>query len=158
MFSTNGGALLNIVSPAAQDTLSYNSSSGKFENIRPRYHIGTYVPGLMGSSQNLLFHRFSKAVTLPANFGTYQGHISEAAAGSAATASTTITIARANSGTPTTFANVASITFAAGAVLGTFSTQAAITFAQGDIIRIRGPATADITLADFMLTIMGWET
>jgi hypothetical protein len=157
-WNANGGALLNIVSPAAQDTLSYNSSSGKFENVRPRYHVGSYVPGLMSTSQNLLFHRVSKAITIPANFGAYLGHVSEAAAGAAATASTTITIAKALSGTPTTFANVASITFGAGAVLGTFSTQAAITFAQGDIIRIRGPATADTTLADFMLTIMGFET
>jgi hypothetical protein len=157
-WNANGGALLNIVSPAAQDTLSYNSSSGKFENVRPRYHVGAYVPGLMSTSQNLLFHRVSKAITIPANFGAYLGHVSEAAAGAAATASTVITIAKALSGTPTTFTNVASITFAAGAVLGTFSTQAAITFAQGDIIRIRGPATADTTLADFMLTIMGFET
>jgi hypothetical protein len=157
-WNANGGALLNIVAPAAQDTLSYNSSSGKFENVRPRYHLGAYVPGLMAASQNLLFHRFSKAVTLPANLGAYLGHISEAASGSAATASTVVTIAKALSGTPTTFANVASITFGAGAVLGSFSTQAAITFAQGDLIRLRGPATADTTLSDFTVTIMGFET
>jgi hypothetical protein len=157
-WTANGGALLSIASPAAQDTLSYNPSSGKFENVRPRYHLGSYVPGLMSANQNLLFHRFSKGVTIPANFGAYLGHISEAGAGGAATASTVITIARAPSGTPTTFTNVASITYASGAVLGTFSTQAAITFAQGDLIRIRAPAVTDPTLSDFTVTIMGFET
>jgi hypothetical protein len=157
-WATNGGALLNIVSPAAQDTLSYNTSSGRFENVRARYHLGAYVPGLMAASQNLLFHRFSKAVTIPANFGAYLGHISEAGAGSAASASTVITIAKAQTGTPTTFVNVASITFAVGAVLGTFSPQGALTFAQGDLIRLRGPATADTTLSDFTVTMMGFET
>ena len=157
-WTTNGGALLSITSPAAQDTLSYNTSSGKFENVRPRYHLGSYVPGTMSPSQNLLFHRFSKGVTIPANFGAYLGHISEAAGMVAATASTVITISKALSGTPTTFANVATITVAPGAVLGTFSTQAAITFAQGDLIRVRGPATADTTFSDFTATIMGFET
>jgi hypothetical protein len=157
-WTTNGGGSLGIASPAAQDTLSYNTSSGKFENVRARYHLGTYVPGTMSASQNLLFHRFSKAVTIPANFGAYLGHISEAAGMVAATASTVITISKALSGTPTTFATVATITFAAGAVLGTFSTQAAITFAQGDLIRVRGPATADTSFSDFTATIMGWET
>lgn len=157
-WTTNAGALLNVASPAAQDTLSYNPSSGKFENVRPRYHLGLFVPGVMSPTQTLLLHRFSKAVTLPANFGTYLGHISEAAAGSAATATTTIQLSKALSATPTTWANIATITFAGGAVLGTFSTQAAITFAQGDLIRIRGPATPDATLADFTATIMGWET
>lgn len=157
-WTTNGGGLLNIASPAAQDTLSYNTSSGRFENVRPRYHLGAYVPGQMSASQNLLFHRFSKAVTLPANLGAYLGHTSEAAGMVAATGSTAITIQKALTATPTTWTNVASITFAAGAVLGTMSTQAAITFAQGDLIRLRGPATPDTTFSDFTCTLMGFET
>jgi hypothetical protein len=148
-----------IASPLPQDTLSYNPTSGKFENVRPKYVIGTYVPGTMiGASQNLLFHKFSKAVTLPANLGAYLGHTSEAGGGSAATASTVITLAHAAAGTPTTFASVASITFAAGAVTGSMSTQAAIAFAQGDILRVRGPASPDATFADFFMTLVGFET
>lgn len=157
-WTTNAGGSVAITSPAAQDTLSYNTSSGKFENVRPRYHLGAYVPGQMSANQNLLFHRFSKAVTLPANLGAYLGHTSEAAGMVSATGSTVVTIQKALSATPTTWTNVASITFAAGAVLGTFSTQAAITFAQGDLIRLRGPATADATFSDFTATLMGWET
>jgi hypothetical protein len=157
-WTTNFGANFNITSPAAQDTISYNTSSGKFENVRPRYLVSLFVPGIMGPSQSLLLHRFSKAVTFPANFGAYLGHTSQAAAGSAATASATIQLQKALSATPTTWTNIATITFAGGAVLGTFSTQAAIGFAQGDLLRIRGPATPDTTLADFTATIMGYET
>jgi hypothetical protein len=156
---TNGGGNIGIASPAAQDTLAYNPASGRFENVRPKYVIGAYTPGVMAAaSQNLLYHKFSKAVTLPANLGTYLGHTTEAGGSVAATSSTAIVLARALAGTPTSFATVATITFAAGAVTGTMSTQAAISFAQGDILRVRGPATPDATFADFHMTLVGFET
>jgi hypothetical protein len=158
-WTTNGGANIVITAPHAQDILSYNPSSGKFENVRPRYVIGAYVPGRMAAaSQNLLYHRFSKAVTLPANLGAYLGHTSEAGGAVAATASTTVTLARALAGTPTTFAAVASVAIGAGSVNGVFSTQAAISFAQGDILRAQGPATPDATFGDFHCTLVGFET
>jgi hypothetical protein len=156
---TNAGASFAIATPHAQDTLSYNTSSGKFENIRPRYIVSAYAAGTMlSASLNLLFHRFSKAVTLPANLGAYQGHTTVAGGATAATGSTVITLARALAATPTTFSNVATITFAAGSVTGSMSTQAAISFAQGDVLRIRGPASPDPTFADFHLTLVGFET
>jgi hypothetical protein len=156
---TNGGGLLAITTPHAQDTLSYNTSSGKFENVRSRYVIGAHAGGTMiAASQNLLFHKFSKAVTLPANLGAYLGHTTEAGGSVPATASTAITLARALAGSPTTFATVATITFAAGSVTGSMSTQAAISFAQGDVLRVRGPASPDPTFSDFHLTLVGFET
>jgi len=156
---TNAGGLIAIASPAAQDMLSYNTSSGKFENHRERYIVSAYAAGTMvGASQNLLFHKFSKAVTVPANLGAYLGHTTVAGGAVAATGSTVVTLARALSATPTTFANVATITFAAGSVTGSMSTQAAISFAQGDILRIRGPASPDPTFSDFHLTLVGFET
>jgi hypothetical protein len=156
---TNGGGNIGIASPAAQDTLAYNPASGRFENVRPKYVIGAYTPGVMAAaSQNLLYHKFSKAVTLPANLGVYLGHTTEAGGSAAATGSTAIVLARALAGTPTSFATVATITFAAGSVTGTMSTQAAITFAQGDVLRVRGPATPDATFSDFHMTLVGYET
>jgi hypothetical protein len=113
---------------------------------------------MAAASQNLLYHRFSKAVTLPANLGAYLGHTSEAGGAVAATASTTVTLARALAGTPTTFAAVASVAIGAGSVNGVFSTQAAISFAQGDILRAQGPATPDATFGDFHCTLVGFET
>jgi hypothetical protein len=155
----NAGGNVVTTSPAAQDTLSYNPASGHFENVRPKYVIGAYTPGAMvGASQNLLYHKFSKAVTIPANLGVYLGHTTEAGGSTAATASTAIVLARALAGTPTSFATVATITFAAGSVTGTMSAQAALLFAQGDILRVRGPATPDATFADFHMTLVGFET
>jgi hypothetical protein len=156
--SLGGIDLIAITSPQPFDTLSYSSSSGKFENHRPKYVIGAYVPGTMTASQNLLFHKFSNAVTLPANLGAWLGHTSEAGAAVAATASTVITLAQAAAGAPTTFANVATITFGAGSVTGSMSIQAAIGFAQGDILRIRGPGSPDSTFADLHLTLVGYES
>ena len=157
-WATNGGSSIAISSPAARDILVYNSSSGKFENVRPRYEIGCYVPGTMSASQNLLFHKFSKAVTLPANLGAHLNHNTVAGGSVAATGSTAITLARALSVTPTTFATVATLTIAAGQVTASLSTQAAIAFAQGDVLRVRGPTTADTTFADFHLSLVGFET
>jgi hypothetical protein len=158
-WATNAGGQIAITSPHAQDTLSYNTSSGKFENIRPRYIVSAYAAGTMvGASQNLLFHKFSKAVTIPANLGAYQGHTTVAGGATAATGSTVITLARALSATPTTYTNVATITFAAGSVTGSMSTQAALSFAQGDVLRIRGPASPDPTFSDFHLSLVGFES
>jgi hypothetical protein len=150
--------LIAITSPQPFDTLSYSTSSGKFENHRPKYVIGAYVPGTMTASQNLLFHKFSKGVTLPVNLGAWLGHTSEAGGSTAATASTAITLAQALSGAPTTFATVATITIPAGSVTGSMSTQAAISFAQGDILRLRAPSAPDATFGDFHLTLVGFES
>jgi hypothetical protein len=156
---TNAGASIAIATPHAQDTLSYNTSSGKFENVRPRYIVAAYAAGTMvGASQNLLFHKFSKAVTVPANLGAYLGHTTEAGGATAATGSTAIILARALAATPTTFATVATITFAAGSATGSMSTQAAISFSQGDVLRLRGPASPDPTFSDFHLSLVGFET
>jgi hypothetical protein len=158
-WATNAGGNIAITTPHAQDILSYNSSSGRFENVRPRYVVGAYVPGrISAASQSLLYHKFSKAVTVPANLGAYLGHTTEAGGGIAATSSTAITLERALAGAPTTFSTVASVTFAGGSVTGTMSIQAAIAFAQGDVLRIRGPATPDVTFADFHLSLVGFET
>jgi hypothetical protein len=154
----NGGSSIAISSPAARDILSYNSSSGKFENVRPKYEISTYVPGTMTANQNLLFHMFSKAVTLPANLGAHLNHSTVAGGGVPATGPTAIVLQKALAASPTTFSTVATITFAAASVTGSMSTQAAITFAQGDRLRIRGPATPDVAFADFHLSLVGFET
>jgi hypothetical protein len=157
-WAVNGGGSLAISAPANRDILVYNTSSGKFENARPKYEIGCYVPGTMSASQNLLFHKFSKAVTLPANLGAHLNHNTVAGGSVAATGSTAITLARAVAGSPTTFTTVATLTIAAGQVTASLSTQAAISFAASDVLRVRGPASADATFADFHLSLVGFET
>lgn len=134
--------------------------SGAWSAQRPKYVVACYVPGLSTANQNLLFHRFSKAVTIPANAGAYLGHTSEAASSATATGSRVYTLAKAISPSPTTFSDVGTLTFAAGAAVATFATTggAAVTFAQGDILRLRAPGTVDATLADVHMTLVGYET
>jgi hypothetical protein len=149
---------VTVTSPQAFDTLVYGVTAGTWTNQRRLYNVSAYTPGVMSASQNLLFHRFSKGATIPANFGNYLGHASEASGSIAPTNSTTITLARAPSGSPTAFTNVGSLTFAAGSLNPTWSTQAVIAFAAGDILRVRGPATPDPSFADFHMTLVAQET
>ena len=152
------GSSPSLPSGTTHDQLVY--VSGAWSAQRPKYVVAAYVPSTMTATQNLLYHRFSKAVTIPANAGAYLGHTSEAAASVAATGSTVVTLAKAASGTPTSFSDVATITFAAAGVTGTWATTGgtAVSFAQGDILRVRGPVSPDGTLADFHMTLVGYET
>ena len=149
---------VTVTSPQTYDALVYGVTAGQWTRTRPRYVIGCYTPGTMTADQDLLFHRTSKAITIPANFGAYLGHSSAAGGSAVATNSTVVTLAKALAASPTTFSNVGSITVAAGSANGTWSTQAAITFATGDVLRVRGPATPDPNLADFHMTLVAFET
>lgn len=140
---------------------SWTYSSGRWlaaPAAQSKYVIGCFVPGLMTASQILLVHCFSKAVTLPSNFGAYSGYASQASGTAAATASTIITAARALAASPTSFTTIGTITFAAGSVVPTFATTSgAVSFAQGDLLRLSGPGTADATLAGFSATLVARE-
>ena len=127
---------------------------------KPKYLLACFVPGTLTASQQLLLHRFSKAVTIPANFGSYLGHASEARGTANATGSTAIVVQKATSAAPGTFSNVGTITIAAGSMVGTFATSggADITFAQGDSLALVAPGTADATFAGFSATLVGYET
>src|SRR4029077_879564 len=127
---------------------------------QPRYIVACFVPGLMTTSQILLDHRVSKAVTFPANFGAYLGHTSEARGSANATASTAIDVQRALSASPGSFSSVGTITIAAGAMVATFASSggAAVSFAQGDTLALVGPVTPDTTFANFAATVVGYET
>jgi len=122
-----------------------------------KYVVGCYVPGVLTASQSLLYHRFTKAITIPANLGVYSGHTTVAGGGVAATGSTAIVLQKATAAAPTSFSTVATITIAAASATGTMSTQAAIAFAQGDVLRVQAPASADATFADFHMSLVGSE-
>jgi hypothetical protein len=114
----------------------------------------------MTASQLLLLQRLSKAVTFPANFGTYLGHTSQGRGTVNATASTAIDVQKALSASPSSFSSVGTITIASGAMVATFASSggAAVTFAQGDTIALVGPGTPDATFANFAATLVGYET
>jgi len=127
----------------------------------PKYNIGfSFTGGVLANSQLLGMHRVSKAITIPANFGGHEGHVSQAGATAAATANTVISVDRALSASPNTFTQIGMITITAGGIAPTFATSggAAISLAQGDVLRLVGPASADTTLANFYATIVAQET
>ena len=128
---------------------------------KPKYLLACFVPGTLTAGQQLLLHRFSKAITFPANFDTYLGHLSEARASVAATASTTIAVQKATAATPGTFTGVGTIVIAAGDMIAssfTTSGGAALSFAAGDSLALVAPGTADATFAGFAATLVGYET
>lgn len=153
-----GDTDVNISSPAANDFLQYETSDNKWHNVRGKYVIALFTgDGVLTASQDLLYHKFSKGVTFPANFGSYQGHTSEATSVANATASTVINVDKSTGGA---FSNVGTLTFPAGSGSVTFATSGggAVSFAQGDVLRVQGPASADATLAGVAATLVGYET
>ncbi|WP_213308160.1 hypothetical protein [Paraburkholderia sacchari] len=107
------------------------------------YDMAMFAPGVLVNSQKLTRVNMARAVTFPINLtGSY------ATAGAAATASTVLTITR--NGT-----SIGTITFGAGATSGTFSFTSSVTTAAGDVIQVTGPATADATLGDVSITLVG---
>lgn len=131
---------------------------GEWTVQRARYIVSCFVPGPLSASQTMLMHRLTKAITIPANGGLYLGHQSEAAAGTPPTAGAVVMVSWAAAGTPTVFGNVISVTFTAGQPFAVFASTGPVNFAQGDILRIQGPVSADATLTDVYLTIVGYET
>jgi hypothetical protein len=156
--SAGGGGGATLPSGIPYDQLIY--LGGSWAGYRPRYIMSCFVPGVLTSSQYLLLHRVSKAVTFPANFGSYLGHTSQARGTANATASAVIDVQKATSAAPGTFSSVGTITIAAGAMVGTFASSggAAIGFAQGDSLAMLAPASADATFANFAATLVGYET
>lgn len=129
--------------------------------MRARWIVGCFVPGLLTASQLLLLQRLSKAVTFPANFDLYLGHLSEARGTVAATGSVTIAVQKATAAAPGTFTNVGTIVVAAGSmVAATFTTTggAAVSFAAGDSLSLVAPASADATFRDLAVTLVGYES
>jgi len=125
-----------------------------------KYNIAfSFVGGVLAASQLLGLHRVSRAITIPANFGSFSGHVSQAGATANATASTVLSVDRAVAASPNTFAQIGTITIAAGGITPTFATSggASVSIAQGDVLRLTGPATADATLANVYVTLVAQE-
>lgn len=112
------------------------------------YAPSVFYPGVPADSAIFLMHAVVEPCTIAANFSGAKG-----GAGTAAGATTVITVYKALAASPTTFASVGTITFAAGSRTPTFATSGAVSFAIGDVLKITGPAAPDATLADIFFTI-----
>jgi hypothetical protein len=141
---------------ANYDQLVWNGTT--WAPQRPKYVFGFNVPGVL--ALNTVFsHVFSKAVTIPANFGAYLGHATQVRGSANATSSPVVTVAKATAGSPLSFSTVGTITITAGGVVPALATSggAALNFAQGDIARFTC-TTGDTTFADLTATVVGFET
>lgn len=154
--------------PVADQIHTVGAISWKFDGTKwivggsasARYLIGCFVPGLMTASQQLLEHRVSKAITIPANFGAYLGHTSVARGTANATGAVNVDVLKATAGTPGTFSSIGTIAVAAGAMVATFTTIGGTTigWAQGDTLALVAPASPDATFVNFACTLVGYET
>jgi hypothetical protein len=144
----------------AGKSLRQLSAGGAITVENDRYAIAFSSPQTTAytASQVIGHHRFSRGVTIPANFGAYLGDASQAGGSAVATASTVFSVEKAASATPNSFSQVGTITIAAGTVTPTFASSGgtAIALAQGDVMRIVAPASPDATFAGFYATIIGF--
>jgi len=125
------------------------ASAGSSTPTTQPYDMVAYYPGVPTASAKVSRVAFTRAVTFAAAFAG-----SVASADVAATASTVFDVQKAVSGS-TTFSSIGSVTFAAGATVGSFALAGGASFATGDRLRILAPATADATLADISITLVG---
>jgi hypothetical protein len=155
----------HIVEPGTDDQVLVWDGTTGLPQWQPaaagrKYTLACFVPGALSANQVMLVHALAKDVSTPADFGAFQGQLSEAVASAPATADTDFDVGQALAASPTSFSSVGTIHFAAGDAVATFSTvgHAVITWSQGDVLRIQAPAVPDATLADFAATIVGFET
>jgi hypothetical protein len=125
---------------------AFTSLDARLEAIETRtqpYDLATFYPGVPGNSQLLVRVVTARPVTFPTSLtGSY------AKARVAATGSTTLTVK--NNGS-----SIGTIVFSAAGTTGAFTFAAPVTTAAGDVLTIEGPATADATLADISITLVG---
>ena len=136
---------VQIGTPSDGQFLTYSASASKWVNttiVNP-YDMLMYSPGVPGNSADMSRLIMARAVTLPASLtGSY------ASSDTAATASTVLTLTK--NGT-----SIGSVNFAAAASTGTFTFSSAVTFAAGDILKLVNQSTADVTLANISVTLVG---
>ena len=136
----------NIFGQALQDlagltATSYTLTGGGAVNA-PASVSGS-LSGAPGASQVVERYIFATPTMFPAGLGGSYG-----AAGTAATATATFTIAK-NGGA------VGTMAFAAGATSASFAMASATGFAAGDVLTITAPPTPDASLANLAWTLLG---
>lgn len=111
-------------------------------NLQP-YDIGITFAGAPTASEVLVRYPFPRAVVFPAGLTGSQGW--------AATAAT----AQADFDIQKNGASVGTMTFAASGNTASFTMASETSFAQGDVLTVVAPGTADSTLADLGVALVG---
>lgn len=146
--TTSGSSVITkvIVGNSNTTSISYTGTDSGTGDVTITV-VGTYdihipIQGVMANAE-IFRTQATRAYTLPINLtGSY------VSAGTAATASTVFTFKK--NGT-----SIGTATFAASGTTATLSFTAAVSFAVGDVLEIDGPATADTTLANINIDLLG---
>jgi len=124
--------------------IRYGASAAQWEDSP--YDVAMWWPGKpTGSSKVRII--MPRAATLPQNLTN-----SACKAGTAATASTTVTLNKISGGTTTGMGTAA---WAAAGTSCSFTFSAAVNLAAGDMVEFLFPSSADATLADIAITLAG---
>jgi len=111
------------------------------------YDMPIFYKGIPGTSELMARIGIVRTITLPINL---TGSIATSEV--AATLSTTLTIKHWDGASLT---SIGTVTFSAGSSNGTFTFSSAVTLAPGNRLYLYNQATADATLADISITLMG---
>lgn len=106
------------------------------------FDISAFFAGKPGNSAVVLEFVATRAFGLAAAFAN-----SKAVLGTAATASTVLTVTKNGS-------SIGTITFGASGTTGTFAAASATEFAAGDILQIVAPSSADSSAANIGITLV----
>jgi hypothetical protein len=103
--------------------------------------MALFVSGMPTANQLLFKMAIARPITIPVG-----ATLSQAVAGTAATASYTLSLNKNG-------VSFGTITFAATKAVGTFTVSSSTSFVAGDVISVVAAATPDTTLSDVAITL-----
>jgi len=127
----------------AEKLIRVNTAANALEFVDAPYDVGFFFPGTPTNGEILLRLPFVRDVDFPSALTG-----SQLKAGTAATASTVISIQK-------NAVEFGTVTVAISGTTGTFAAASPTSFAAGDILTVVGPASADATLASIGITLKG---
>ena len=140
---TMSGLLILSGPPTVADGAATKAYVDGLAGLTPPYDIGVFFNGVPGDSEDILRFKCVRAFRLFAGLSN-----SRAEALVAATAATTVSIRRNG-------VQVGTVNWAMGATDATFTLAADVDYAQDDTLELIAQATADATLEDISITLIG---
>lgn len=138
-------AVGGILTDSASIDFTYNDTDNTITAavISQPYVVGVTFPGVPANNQLMILHKFPVAVTFPTSLTGSQG-----VAVTAATAQTDFDVQKNGS-------SVGTVRWAASGTSASFISASGASYAAGDVMKVLGPATADATLADIGISLLG---
>jgi hypothetical protein len=143
---TSATASAGSASAAAASASQASTAAASIAGVGLKYLITATLTGTLSASE-IIPCPVTVAITLPTNLSG-----SQFTAINSATAAVILTLFHNSGGTSTP---IGTVTFAAGATNGTVTFTNPVVFAAGDLLVITTPSTADSTLANIAIGIVG---